>query len=260
MSNIIRSFNGRSIRQRSDGYLSATDMCQSVEKRFHNWHRLDSTKEYLKALQGMRYSDVSNGELIQIVQGGTPEFQGTWVYRKVALRLSQWLSPEFAIQVDDWVEELLLSGKVSLSESAVKPKDEMLFEMLKLGVEIAKYNKDDRAMMVYGSHVQNLISTQVTPQQAVNTLPEETWLTVSEVLEREGFPMSRKDIQNSLGQTGKLVKAAYLLERDLEPKTIQKTVGSNHRSETIKLYPEDFFSRIIEVTVTYWEKKGILIG
>lgn len=120
-NSIIRQWNGRTIRQRKDGYFSATDMCQACNKRFHNWERTDSAKEYLKALQDKRYSDVSNGRLVDIVQGGIPEEQGTWVYRKVAMRLAQWLSPEFAVQVDEWAEELMTNGSVSIVEHQEKP-------------------------------------------------------------------------------------------------------------------------------------------
>lgn len=111
---IIRQWNGRTIRQRDDGYLSATDMCQACGKLWSGWYRLDSAKEYLKALENRRYADLHNGKLIDIIQGGIPEDQGTWVYRKVALRLAQWLSPEFAVQVDEWTEELMTNGKVEL--------------------------------------------------------------------------------------------------------------------------------------------------
>jgi hypothetical protein len=61
-SSIIRSWNGRTIRQREDGYLSATDMCQACDKRWNNWHQLSSTKEYLEALQNKHYCDSSNGK------------------------------------------------------------------------------------------------------------------------------------------------------------------------------------------------------
>lgn len=119
-NSIIRSWNGKTIRQREDGYLSLTDMAQACSKRVFNWERLDSTKEYLEALSLRHYSDLSNGNLIEIIQGGTPKNQGTWGYRKVALRFAQWLSPDFAIQVDEWVEELLLTGKVTLDQATVE--------------------------------------------------------------------------------------------------------------------------------------------
>ncbi len=132
MINIIKDWNGFTIRQREDGYLSATDMCKACGKLFADWNKLDSTKEYLKALESRRYSDQnngnsrneeyrygnsSNGNLIDIIQVGTPENQGTWVHRKVALRLAQWLSPEFAVQIDEWVEESMFNGYVFIRDN-----------------------------------------------------------------------------------------------------------------------------------------------
>lgn len=42
------------------------------------------------------------------------KYGGTWVHRKVAIHLAQWLSPSFAVQVSNWLEELLITGKVEL--------------------------------------------------------------------------------------------------------------------------------------------------
>jgi hypothetical protein len=138
-SNIIRSWNGRTIRQRNDGYLSATDMCQACDKLFKDFEKTNTTQEYLKRLAdklgfSIRKSvsvDIDTkdncpsqqGYLIEIIPSnifGQSIDQGTWVHRKVALRLAQWLSPDFAIQVDEWVEDLLLNGKVELVPE--KPK------------------------------------------------------------------------------------------------------------------------------------------
>ncbi|MDM8567731.1 KilA-N domain-containing protein [Candidatus Halobeggiatoa sp. HSG11] len=44
---ITRDFHGATIRQRSDGYLNATDMCQASGKLFKDYRRLKSTQEYL---------------------------------------------------------------------------------------------------------------------------------------------------------------------------------------------------------------------
>ena len=111
---IIREFNGKKIRHREDGFLSLTDMCQAQGKRLNDWYRLDSTKEYLKVLLEKRYGNLGNGP-IEINQGGVPTEQGTWGDRHVAIRLAQWLSPEFALQVDEWVLELMNKGTVSIN-------------------------------------------------------------------------------------------------------------------------------------------------
>lgn len=114
---ILREFNGKSIRHRADGFMSLTDMCESHGKLFADWNRLKATKDYLKALLDKHYGDSHNGPIESKV-GGTPETTGTWGDRRVAMRLAQWLSPEFAIQVDEWVVELMEVGTVSIVQPA----------------------------------------------------------------------------------------------------------------------------------------------
>jgi hypothetical protein len=120
---ISRDFHGATIRQRSsDGYLCATDMCQSVGKRLNNYLRTKTTTEFLTELSDFVAKNPvalfgvteQNQQLIQIVQGGTPEKQGTWIHPYVAMNLAQWCSPMFAVMVSNWTFELLTKGSVSL--------------------------------------------------------------------------------------------------------------------------------------------------
>ena len=127
MSNLIlRSWNNKSIRQRADGFISLTDMCSASGKLFGNWYQLKSTQEYLKVLVAKHYCDSNNGP-IEVNVGGTPETTGTWGDRRVAFRMAQWISAEFALQVDEWVEELLLTGSVNIGDgSKAEPKTQAL--------------------------------------------------------------------------------------------------------------------------------------
>jgi hypothetical protein len=52
------------------------------------------------------------------VQGGEPSSQGTWLHQKIALRFAQWLSPEFAIWVDEKIEELLTNGRTEIAPAS----------------------------------------------------------------------------------------------------------------------------------------------
>jgi predicted GIY-YIG superfamily endonuclease len=107
MSNLIlREFKGKKIRQRKDGFMSLTDMCDANGKMFADWNRQKATKEYLKVLRRRSYVNSHNGP-VEVNVGGSPETTGAWGDRRVAMRLAQWLSPEFAIQVDEWVVEFL---------------------------------------------------------------------------------------------------------------------------------------------------------
>ena len=113
MSNFIKSWNDRNIRIRSDRYVSLTDMAQATGKQFGHWNNLKSTKSYLKALESV--IQIAITDLVQVIQGGDPQNQGTWGHPKVAIRFAQWCSDEFAVQVDIWTDELMTTGKVELA-------------------------------------------------------------------------------------------------------------------------------------------------
>lgn len=91
-------FNSVNIRQRSsDGYLSATDMCKANGKKYNDWVRLECTNEFLKELSCEAGYPVS--EILKVIKGGNPKFQGTWIHPLAAVNLAQWLSPKFAVFV-----------------------------------------------------------------------------------------------------------------------------------------------------------------
>ena len=91
---ITRDFHGVTIRQRSDGYLSATDMCKANGKRLNNYLRIKTTKAFLSELSDFIIKNpvtlISITEQNQqLIQGGTPVEQGTWVHPQVAIHLAQ---------------------------------------------------------------------------------------------------------------------------------------------------------------------------
>ena len=122
---IIRDFHGTTIRQRSDGYLCATDMCQATGKRLNDYKRLKSTKEYIKALASD--TGIPASQIIQVIKGvtknRTAQEQGTWIHPYASIHLAIWCSPDFAVIVTKWVFELLTKGTVSLNPN--KPHQEI---------------------------------------------------------------------------------------------------------------------------------------
>lgn len=87
----------------TDGYINATAMCKSVGKQINDYGRLSTTQAFLRELSSETGIPVSG--LVQIVKGGSPNLQGTWVHPQVAIHLAQWLSPKFAVLVSKWVFE-----------------------------------------------------------------------------------------------------------------------------------------------------------
>ncbi|MDF0553124.1 KilA-N domain-containing protein [Kamptonema sp. UHCC 0994] len=129
MNNIIKSWNGRTIRIRSDRYVSLTDMAQASSKNVNDFLRLDKTKSYLNTLSSKTGYPVMAQEqgfqaLVEVKKGGaTPSETGTWGHPKVSIRFAQWCSDEFAVQVDIWIDELLTTGRVELPTNTPAPKN-----------------------------------------------------------------------------------------------------------------------------------------
>ena len=104
---IVHPIAGQVVHQRTrDAYVDATAMCQAAGKRLNNYLRAERTKRFVKALEAE--TRIRATELVQVVTGGYPELQGTWVHPRVAVHLGQWLSVEFEVWVtgiiDDWRE------------------------------------------------------------------------------------------------------------------------------------------------------------
>lgn len=120
-------YNGQLIQRRADGFVNLTQMCQANKKQINDFFRLKSTKEYLAALESETGIPVT--ELYQGFQGGNSS-QGTWGHPLVALRMAQWISPQFAVWCDAHIFNLMSTGKTSLD---IDPIEEM-----KLKIELAR--------------------------------------------------------------------------------------------------------------------------
>jgi KilA-N domain len=99
-----------------DGYINATAMCQAAGKQFKHWHENKATREFLAALSSA--AGIPTTGLVQIIQGGEPHLQGTWVHPQVAINLGQWVSAPFAVQVSQWVYDWM-SGQSRSNEIEV---------------------------------------------------------------------------------------------------------------------------------------------
>lgn len=210
-SNIIRTWNGKTIRQREDGYLCLTDMAQACSKLLGNWTRLKSTSEYLQALEGS--IQISIDQIIEINEStGSNNERGTWGHRLLALEFARWLSPEFSIQCNKWVEELLLTGKVELSE---QPKQLTSIE------RADKVNSLAASLQFFGYEIQNprfkqevhdlvgdMLGFSSHLNQQLLSKPEEIWLGVAERAEQLGYQVSL--VTKNRSQLGKYVKACGL--------------------------------------------------
>ncbi len=98
--------------------INATEMAKIFGKRVGNFLQNKQTQDYIVLLES-RYWNSSNEperQVLRVVQGGSPELQGTWMDEKLALKFAGWLSPEFELWVYDRIYELLTTGKTQLPD------------------------------------------------------------------------------------------------------------------------------------------------
>lgn len=88
---------------------NATAMCAVFGKRAQHWLDLAQTKRYINALEAKPEFPA----LVEIRQGGINP--GTWIHERLILKLAQWLNVDFEIQCDEWMAELLRTGRVALA-------------------------------------------------------------------------------------------------------------------------------------------------
>lgn len=183
MSNLIKNWNDRAIRIRSDRYVSLTDMAQASSKLFADWNKLKSTKNYLKTLSSVM--QISTTDLLQVIQGGDPQNQGTWGHPKVAIRFAQWCSDEFAVQVDIWTDELMTTGKVELAPS--QPALPQTFsEALRLAADL-----EDQKQKLMAENQALQIEVQTLEPKADRydlILATDGWMTGEEIVKQLAIP------------------------------------------------------------------------
>ncbi|MGL4619938.1 MAG: KilA-N domain-containing protein [Chroococcidiopsis sp.] len=125
---IFRNANDRAIAQRSsDGYIDATAMCKAAGKKFNDYMRLETTKDYLAALSST--SGIPDLDLIQVKHGGSD--RGTWIYPQVAIDLAGWLSPDFKVLAWEWVMDWMDKG-IAPSDRTHELKLQLEIEQTKL--------------------------------------------------------------------------------------------------------------------------------
>lgn len=149
-------FNGQNIRVRAtDNYLSANDMLKAVGKqpnRVSNWLQNKDTSEYLLVVSSVTGIPVTG--LVDVLQGGKAEGQGTWMHPDVAIAFAQWCNKAFGYRVTLWVRELMTTGKVELKDSInpvtgeIKGLKEQYEELEKKLEEVERYWEAEQILRI----------------------------------------------------------------------------------------------------------------
>ena len=67
--------------------VNATQMAKKFGKRVPDWLNNQQTKDFIEALSEVRKS--VSADLVQVIKGGNPGEQGTWMHEDVAIEFAR---------------------------------------------------------------------------------------------------------------------------------------------------------------------------
>lgn len=92
-------------------FFNATEMAKPFNKRPNDWLTSVEAKEYIEALLITRNSgntateNFGNENLVRTKTGS--KYGGTWMHNDLSIAFARWLSPMFAVQLDQWIKSRL---------------------------------------------------------------------------------------------------------------------------------------------------------
>jgi hypothetical protein len=124
-----------------DGYINVTNLCKAGGKQFKSWNRLDKTRAFLQVLSTS--VKIHTDLLIKMNTGGLNEDRKTWVHPQVAINIAQWISPSFDVKVSAWIYEVMMTGRVDITntKSYRQLQEENNIKELKINYLTKKYIK-----------------------------------------------------------------------------------------------------------------------
>lgn len=117
----------------ANGMINITPVVQKLGKRLDNYMRLKQTREFIEILTEELGS---RDAVIQVVQGGDPQLQGTYMCKVLAVNVAAWLHPRFNVWVFNTITKLLSEGSVSL-----QPIESKMIQTLQALTENTMYNE-----------------------------------------------------------------------------------------------------------------------
>lgn len=133
-------YQGNPITAKLDGsqMINGSQMAKIFGKEIRNWTKLKATQDYIKTLSSDAHIRAS--ALIQVVKGGIPSEQGTFIHKDLAIEFARWLNPQFAIWCNEHIMTLMQNGFTATP----KTLDELINDP-DLVIRLANKIKEERA-------------------------------------------------------------------------------------------------------------------
>ena len=169
--------NGYIIESRDeDCYIDVTNLCKAGKKEFKHWNSLNKTKSFLHELASK--VGIPTVELITQNTGGNGD-RHTWVHPQVAINIAQWISPQFDVKVSAWVLEVMMTGKIDITntKSYRELKEDNKNKQLKIQLMTKKYVKKQPRIQYEEKNVIYILTTANMKKERRYILGKATNLT-----------------------------------------------------------------------------------
>lgn len=134
--------------------VSATEMAKAFpDKNLTNIINSVEIQEYIQEVSKLQ--NYSLADLLVVVRGGSNP--GTWIHKKLILRIAQKLSPKFSVWVDERIEELLkygLTATPNTIEELLANPDTLIKTLEALKTERAEKEKLQKQLNIQSAKIE----------------------------------------------------------------------------------------------------------
>lgn len=209
----IFSYYGNNVRMRKmNGYILVclTDFAKPFPDK--NLSHIVNSRELTDYVA--RMSEIQNcisTDLLRVTKGGDATQQGTWAHHRVAIRVAQKLSTDFAIWVDDKIEELLTTGSTSIQPQYNVPQS--FSEALQLAADQAKQIEEQQKEIEQKDA--KIIKLQPKANFAEAAFKSEGKVDIGQAAKILGLPFGRTTLFKKLREAGCSLPTETNLSRNI---------------------------------------------
>lgn len=166
--NLIEAdYRGFALSFTEDGWFNATAAAARFGKLVHEWIRLDSTKDYIAALEestenaeagksrienSAKFAEVRNSHFVKTRKGGDVAAQGTWLHPDLAVAFARWLDVRFAIWCDRQIKAILTNSHPHFDWRAARIEAASGFSVMS---EVLRESREDQGKETKFYHYAN---------------------------------------------------------------------------------------------------------
>lgn len=193
----IFSYNGNNVTMRVQNgtvYVNLTEVAKAFpEKNLTNIINSQEISDYCEKFSKLQ--NYSLADLLIVTRGGNNP--GTWAHQRVALRVAQKFSTDFAIWVDTKIEELLTTGVATVSND-----DEAIAYAMQVLNKRLEQAKAEKAMLEQQNYyLTNEIKQQAPKVQYVDTVLQSVNTYATNLIAKE-MGMSAETLNRRLKEKG----------------------------------------------------------